>query len=41
MDKDIEITNVEYVVSGYGDNVFLLVASLVLQCPVLFTATIQ
>lgn len=40
LSKPIEITNVDYVVSGYGDNVYLLVASLFLNCTRIFNITL-
>ena len=40
LSKPIEITSIDYVVAGYGENVFLLVASMVLQCVRLFNITL-
>lgn len=40
LSKPVEITAVDYVVSGYGDNAYLLVASIQLQCVRLFDITL-
>jgi len=40
LSKPIEIVGIDYVVSGYGDNFYLLVASINLQCVKLFDITL-
>lgn len=37
LSKPIEITNIDYIVAGYGDNAYLLVSSISLQCVKLFS----
>jgi len=38
--KPIEISSVDYIVSSYGDNIYLLIASINLQCIRLFDITL-
>lgn len=40
LSKPIEIKNIEYVTAGYGDNVFLLVATMTIECTTLFNITL-
>ena len=41
LSKPIEITGIDYVTAGYGDNFYLLVASITLQCLKLFDITLS
>ncbi|GAF99546.1 unnamed protein product [marine sediment metagenome] len=37
LDKPTDITNIEYTTAGYGDNVFLIVATITLSCQRIFS----
>uniref|UniRef100_A0A6M3LD93 Uncharacterized protein n=1 Tax=viral metagenome TaxID=1070528 RepID=A0A6M3LD93_9ZZZZ len=39
LSKPTGITNIDYVVAGYGDNVYLIVATIVIQCAELLNVT--
>lgn len=40
LSKPIEVQSIDYVLTGYGDNTFLLVSSIALQCVRLFEITL-
>jgi len=38
LSRPTDITNIEYTTAGYGDNIFLIVATITLSCPRIFSA---